>query len=70
MIDDDMREPEEPTGARPESPGDAGGPADSGGPADAGGPETPVGAADEERADTAAEGERQARDTEADILRS
>lgn len=59
MIDDDMREPEEPIGAGPEGPVDAGAPEE---PADA--------AAPEQRVDAADEGERVARDTEADILRS
>lgn len=59
MIDDDMREPEDPIGAGPEEPVDAGArdePADD-----------PTA---EQQGDAADEGERQARDTEADILRS
>ncbi|MFO7546659.1 MAG: nucleotide exchange factor GrpE [Trueperaceae bacterium] len=59
MIDDDMREPEDPIGAGPEEPVDAGARDD---PADD--PTT------EQQRDAADEGERQARDTEADILRS
>jgi molecular chaperone GrpE len=59
MIDDDMRNPEDARGAGPEAPADAGVRQD---PADASTAEPPEDAADA--------GERQARDTEADILRS